>query len=158
VAVSSWFCVPSVHVAGWHTEAVQTVLAHSTLLEQPAPGQAAQIVPPQSVSLSSPLRMPSVQLGAQGEQLAPPQSVPLSSPLRTPSVQLGAQGEQLAPPQSVPVSPWFCTPSEQLASAQLASRHTGWSQPGPGEHVTSSAHAGQLGPPQSTPSSSPSRS
>src|SRR5690606_17211500 len=70
VSVSSWFSVPSVHVPGAASQrpsAPQSPLRQSPATAHIAPTpQPSQVAPPQSMSVSSWLRSPSVQVGVSG--------------------------------------------------------------------------------------------
>jgi hypothetical protein len=77
-------------------------------------GHGAQSAPPQSVSVSAPFLMPSVQAGAWQTLLAEQNPVVQSSPLR--QLLPMAQSLHVPPPQSVSVSAPFLTPSLQAGA------------------------------------------
>jgi hypothetical protein len=123
IPVSSWFETPSVQVAGWQTLPVHRLLLQSVFAAQPAAsGHGPHAAPPQSVSVSVPLRRPSLHWGdahtRAGEQYEETQSAPVMHP--PPS----GQSPHEAPPQSTPVSVPFFTPSVQVAVWQAPALQT----------------------------------
>jgi hypothetical protein len=91
-------------------------------LQPAASGHGPHAAPPQSVSVSVPLRTPSLHSGdAQtraGEQYEDTQSAEvMQAPPR-------GQSPQAAPPQSTPVSVPFFTPSEHVAIWQTPALQT----------------------------------
>jgi hypothetical protein len=127
-------------------------------------GQRAQ-PPPQSTSISCPLRTPSVQLGAWQQRATPAPQPPARqtwlwqspSPLQARPV---AQSSQ-RPPQSTSLSLAFATASVQVGAlqhcgtpgAQPPGLHTPLWQSAPAPQLRPGAQSGQ-GPPQSTSTSS----
>jgi hypothetical protein len=122
-AVSVPFFTPSLHRAAAHLLLVHLPLAgkmQSEFVPHGLPTAQPVQLPPQSVSLSEPLRTMSLQ--AAGAHL-PPVHLPLSGSLQSPfslHTPLTAQPPQL-PPQSVSVSSPFFAPSPQLAATQSPS-------------------------------------
>jgi hypothetical protein len=116
------------------------------------PGAQPPQVPPQSTSVSVPLRTPSVHDGPT--QTFPVQLAPATQSLVAWHPTPMAQGGHVPPPQSVPVSAPFATPSEQLGAAHLKSVHTPLVQSPPNLHARPSPQCEQV-PPQSVSVSVP---
>src|SRR5262245_19676788 len=97
----------------------QIMLAQSlSSWQRPSPqrGQPRMTGPPQSISVSPPLRTPSLQVASAQDpctQLREAQSVPATQPW--PVSQLG----QPLPPQSTPVSVPFFMPSVQVGGLRV---------------------------------------
>src|SRR5690606_25123451 len=109
---------PLVHSIGRQTLPMQMFDAQSrgSMHASPLP-QGAQVPPPQSMSVSLPLRMPSTQ--APGWQ-KPPVHVAVESAQSALPMHMLPFGHFVLqlPPQSRSVSSPFCTPSLQLAATQ----------------------------------------
>jgi hypothetical protein len=114
-------------------------LAQSVPALQSVPRPQAGHEPPQSTSVSLPLRAPSVQVG--GWQ-SPPVQMPLAQSPAAPHAWPLAQRTQFGagPPQSTAVSAPLCTPSAQFGTRQnppvqtplghsLPVVHVGWQTP-----------------------------
>jgi hypothetical protein len=144
------FSTPSLHVGAVHrcVVKVHTELAQSVATRQAARGAHPVQLPPQSTSVSLPLRTPSVQLvGWQVpfEQLAWSQSVFATQ------CSVTAQRVQplLVPPQSRSVSSWFSRPSEHDGERHLPPVHSATLQSTDVAQLLPVAHGLQV-PPQST--------
>jgi hypothetical protein len=112
--VSSPFRVLSVHVGAgvMQTWPTQTRPAQSVFTPQRSPSKhGPQLLPPQSMSDSVPLRTPSSQPGAAH---VPSRQTPLWQSVPTAHADPTSQPAQL-PPQSTPVSAPFFRPSAHVA-------------------------------------------
>jgi hypothetical protein len=158
---------PSEQVGTAHTRplppADAAAAAAHTPLEQSAPakharlgGQGAQPVPapPQSTSVSLPLRTRSLHVGAWHMRVAEEEEVLLlvdDAKAQTPDAQSpgsaharsAAHGRQPGPPQSTSVSSPFFTPSEHVGDEQvpLSSSHTPELQSAGDAHALPTPHA-----------------
>jgi hypothetical protein len=124
----------------------------SLFVEQALPAaHGPQATPPQSASVSAPLRTPSVQLGARQ---MPPAHTPLVQSALPTHCEPAAHGLQ-PPPQSTSVSAPFFTESEQLDALQSPpAPQTRLAQSAFPVHISPSAHGAQVLP-QSTSVSAP---
>jgi hypothetical protein len=144
----------SVQVAAWHRFGApeQTPLWQSpATVQSPFVAQPLQVPPPQSTSVSAPLRVVSAQLGAWH---TPPEQTLLWQSPPVPHCLPVAQLPQL-PPQSTSLSLPFRTPSLQLAASQLPPRHTPLWQSSPVRQSALVAHLAAQLPPQSVSDSLP---
>jgi hypothetical protein len=110
MSVSLPFLTTSVQLTAWQV-VLHTALVQSVPPVQSLPSPHLPHVPPQSMSLSLPLRAPSVQPGVT-------QTLPVQTPLwqSVAPAQAPPDGHfgHAVPPQSTSVSPPFFTASEQL--------------------------------------------
>ena len=111
----------------------------------------SQSAPPQSASVSRPLRTPSVQLGARQNPFT---HTPLSQSATAPQSWPGSQPRQ-SPPQSTSLSLPFRTLSSQPDAAQSPAVQTPESQSVASPQTWPAAHVGHSPPPQSMPVSVP---
>lgn len=138
-----------------HRLAVHTLERQSVLTTQAlSTAHLPQVAPPQSTSVSVPLRTPSVQV-------APAQTPTLQTrALQSPATWQffpGGQTGHVPPPQSASVSSAFFTPSKQVAVLHtLLLLQTPDVQSGPTPQVFPLPQAAHTGPPQSTSVSMPS--
>jgi hypothetical protein len=94
---------------------LQTDVVQSEASAQPCPEpHAAQVPPPQSVSVSLPFLTPSAQVGAWHVLVVVPVHTPLAQSLPTRQTLADAQVGQVPPPQSTSVSAPFFTTSAQV--------------------------------------------
>ncbi len=135
-------------VGHWQIPPTQEFPTQSSVAPHFCPGlHREQVVsPPQSMSLSPPFCLPSLQVAGVH---VPPVQILLTQSLPMLHILPSAQAGHIGPPQSTSVSLLFCTPSEQLAGAQtLLMQLSDW-QSVLLAHFWASTHLGQLGPPQS---------
>jgi hypothetical protein len=106
--------MPSVQLAAWHSPALQTWPRQSSGVEQAFPSGQGEHAPPQSTSVSLPLRTWSEHDAAR--QMDPTQDKLVQSVAvaQAAPVEHGAQ----APPQSMSDSAPFIFPSEQEGAWQ----------------------------------------
>jgi hypothetical protein len=155
-SVSLPFLSASPHDGAAHTfvPAGQTRLLQSPATAQTLPSaHSGQLAPPQSMSVSVPFLMPSVQLAARHE---PPIHTPLSQSPAAVQLRPAAQRGQpeVAPPQSRSVSLPFFTKSAQSAVVHDVAMQTKLAQSPPPAHFLPGAQAGHE-PPQFTSDSEP---
>jgi len=113
------------------------------------PGQE----PPQSTSVSLPLRTPSEQLGTAQRD---PVQTPLTQSARVAQTRPSAQRGQVPPPQSVSVSLPFWAPSMHVGAAHTPPAQTRLRQSRAAMHIRPSPQGGHMMPPQSVAVSAPS--
>jgi hypothetical protein len=148
LSVSEPFLTPSVHVGAWHVDVLDwhTPETQSVPALQRCPfWQGAQVVPPQSMSVSLPLKTPSMHAGSwhlSSTQVRCKQSVRSKHFFRSP------QGEQACPPQSTSVSVPFFTASLQLGAAHLPDTHDELTQSLSILHFEFTEHGKHAPPPQ----------
>jgi hypothetical protein len=111
------------------------------------------VPPPQSTPVSFPLLTPSLHAAVRH---VPPPQILLVQSVATAQALPGPQGAQV-PPQSVAVSLPFWILSSQRGATQSSPVHTEVLQSDAIEHALPTSHFGQIGPPQFTSVSVPSR-
>jgi hypothetical protein len=148
VAVSAPFCTLSVHDGAWHV-ALQTPSLQSVPALQLFPSShAGQLTPPQSTSVSLPLSIPSVHVGAGG---GPPSSTlaslcataPSCSPLSPPLSLLSLLSPPLLPSTLFALSALSVLPPSLALPIAVVSplvEHAA-THPTTAQHESSSRHA-----------------
>jgi hypothetical protein len=137
--------MPSVQFAAWHSPALQTRPRQSSRVLQALPSEQGEQAPPQSMSVSLPLRTWSEHDAVRQKEPTQDEDAQSVATVQAAPVEHGAQ----VPPQSMSDSVPFTFPSEQEGAWQTCSVQTPVLQSVPAWQVDPSGHGGQSDPPQS---------